>query len=70
MPAPYFAQPYENNDHSAVEAVYRTAERLLIVLLSLKGYRPSEIAGIVHRDTDTVLTWLHRPETGNSYSKI
>jgi len=66
MPAPYFAESYDNNGHLAVEAAYRTAsdgrlkERLLIVLLSLEGYRPSEIAGIVHRDTDTVLTWLHR----------
>jgi len=66
MPAPYFAKPCENNDHLAVEAAYRAAsdgrseERLLIVLLSSEGYRPSEIAGIVHRDTDTVLTWLHR----------
>ncbi len=66
MPAPYFAEPYGNNGHLAVEAAYRTAsdgrlkERLLNVLLSLEGYRPSEIAGIVHRDTDTVLLWPHR----------
>ena len=31
-----------------------------MVLLSLEGYRASEIGKIVHHDTDTVLQWLHR----------
>jgi len=66
MSAPYFAKPFGNSGHTAVEAAYRIAsggrlkERLLIVLLSLEGRRPSEIALIIHRDADTVLSWLHR----------
>lgn len=66
MPAPYFARPYEDKGHSEVVAAYRiasegrTKERLLMVLLSMEGYRPSEIAEIVHRDTDTVPEWLRR----------
>lgn len=66
MGVPYYAKPFGSFDHATVEAAYRIAsdgrvkERLLIVLLSMEGYRPSAIAPIVHRDTDTVLTWLHR----------
>lgn len=65
MPIPYFAKPHGNADKTMVEAAYRTAstgqlkERLLMVLLSLEGYRASAIASIVHRDVDTVLHWLH-----------
>lgn len=66
MPAPYFAHLNEEKDLETIESYYHTAkdgrlkERLLMVLLSLKGKRVSEIAKIVHRHEKTVLTWLHR----------
>lgn len=66
MPSPYFAEPYGKAGHCAVENFYKIAsdgrekERLLMVMLSLEGYRASEIGNIVHRDTATVLQWLHR----------
>lgn len=67
MPAPYFAHLNEEQDLETIESCYHTAkdgrlkERLLMVLLSLKGKRVSEeITEIVHRHEKTVLTWLHR----------
>jgi len=66
MPGPYFAEPYGNADHCMVENMYKIAsegrvkERLLMILLSMEGRHAPEIAEIVHRDTDTVLTRLHR----------
>ncbi|MEZ4527767.1 MAG: helix-turn-helix domain-containing protein [Desulfobacterales bacterium] len=66
MAAPYFAEPFGNLNHCAVETAYRTAtdgrmkERLLMVLLSMEGRHAPEIAAAVHRTPETVLRWLHR----------
>ena len=66
MAASYFAEPFGNLNHCAVETAYRIAEdgrmkeRLLMVLLSPEGRHAPEIAEIVHRTPETVLRWLHK----------
>lgn len=70
MPQPIFAQPSEEADYQSVLLAYRRAEtgrkkeRLQIVLLSLEGKTPPQIAPLVKRHVYTVRYWLHQYNCG------
>ncbi len=70
MPQPIFAQPSEEADYQAVLLAYRRAEtgrkkeRLQIVLLSLEGKTPPQIAPLVKQHVYTVRYWLDQFNCG------
>ena len=70
MPQPIFAQPSSEADYQSVLLAYRRAEtgrkkeRLQIVLLSLEGKTPPQIAQLVQRHVYTVRYWLHQFNCG------
>lgn len=70
MAQPIFAQPSEAADYQTVLLAYRRAEtgrekeRLQIVLLSLEGKTPPQIAPLVKRHVYTVRYWLHQFNRG------
>lgn len=64
-PVTVYAKPSDPHYHQLVCALrqWRTAVRIVMVLLSAHGYDPADIAGLLHYHPATVRRWIHRHHT-------
>jgi transposase len=64
-PVTVYAKPPDPDYHQLVAELHqwRTAARIVMVLLSAQGYDPVGIAGLLHYHPATVRRWIHRHHT-------